>query len=66
MRATPMTAPREPMRSCIVTEWDAFRALDLRRLHDLMAQPIVVDLRNIYRPEDMRRRGFTYVSVGRP
>ena len=50
----------------IVTEWDAFRALDLRRLHDLMAQPIVVDLRNIYRPEDMRRRGFTYVSVGRP
>jgi UDPglucose 6-dehydrogenase len=50
----------------IVTEWDEFRALDLRRLHDLLAQPIVVDLRNIYRPEDMRRRGFTYVSVGRP
>ena len=50
----------------IVTEWDAFRALDLRRLHDLLAQPVVVDLRNIYRPEDMRRRGFTYVSVGRP
>ncbi len=50
----------------IVTEWDMFRALDLRRLHDLLAEPIVVDLRNIYRPEDMRRRGFTYVSVGRP
>jgi UDPglucose 6-dehydrogenase len=50
----------------IVTEWDAFRALDLRRLHDLLAQPVVVDLRNIYRPEDMRRRGFTYVSIGRP
>jgi UDPglucose 6-dehydrogenase len=50
----------------IVTEWDIFRALDLRRLHDLLAQPIVVDLRNIYRPEDMRQRGFTYVSVGRP
>lgn len=50
----------------IVTEWDMFRALDLRRLHDLLAEPILVDLRNIYRPEDMRRRGFTYVSVGRP
>jgi UDPglucose 6-dehydrogenase len=50
----------------IVTEWDMFRALDLRRLHDLLAEPIVVDLRNIYRPEDMLRRGFTYVSVGRP
>jgi UDPglucose 6-dehydrogenase len=50
----------------IVTEWDTFRALDLRRLHGLLAQPIVVDLRNIYRPEDMRRRGFTYVGVGRP
>ena len=51
----------------IVTEWDAFRALDLAPpASDLMAQPIVVDLRNIYRPEDMRRRGFTYVSVGRP
>lgn len=50
----------------IVTEWDAFRALDLGRLHKTLAQPIVVDLRNIYRPEDMRRRGFTYVSIGRP
>jgi UDPglucose 6-dehydrogenase len=50
----------------IVTEWDAFRALDLRRLSSVMEKPIVVDLRNIYRPEDMRRHGFTYVSIGRP
>jgi UDPglucose 6-dehydrogenase len=49
----------------IVTEWDAFRALDLGRVHALLRSPIVVDLRNIYRPEDMRRRGFTYVGVGR-
>ena len=49
----------------IITEWEAFRALDLARIKSLLAEPIIVDLRNIYRPEDMRRRGFTYVSVGR-
>ena len=49
----------------IATEWEQFRALDLERLRDLMACPVVVDLRNIYRPEDMSRHGFAYVSVGR-
>ena len=50
----------------IVTEWDAFRALDLDRIKAAMKQPVLVDLRNIYRPEEMHRRGFTYVSIGRP
>jgi UDPglucose 6-dehydrogenase len=50
----------------IVTEWEQFRALDLDRLRDLMDCPVVIDLRNIYRPEDMSRRGFVYVCVGRP
>jgi UDPglucose 6-dehydrogenase len=50
----------------IVTEWDAFRALDLGRVKGLLKQPILVDLRNIYRPEDMAELGFAYVSVGRP
>jgi UDPglucose 6-dehydrogenase len=49
----------------IVTEWVQFRALDLARLKNEMAQPVVVDLRNIYRPEDMAAQGFTYESVGR-
>ena len=49
----------------IVTEWDAFRALDLGRVKRLLKEPIVVDLRNIYRAEDLRKRGFTYVGVGR-
>ncbi|TVR06813.1 MAG: UDP-glucose/GDP-mannose dehydrogenase family protein [Salinarimonadaceae bacterium] len=49
----------------IVTEWDAFRALDLPRLKSVMAAPVLVDLRNIYRPEDARRAGFAYTSVGR-
>jgi UDPglucose 6-dehydrogenase len=50
----------------IITEWDQFRALDLGRMKDALKTPIVVDLRNIYRPEEMRAKGFKYVSVGRP
>ena len=49
----------------IVTEWDQFRALDLDRMKSLMKHPVVVDLRNIYRPEEMLRKGFRYISVGR-
>jgi UDPglucose 6-dehydrogenase len=49
----------------IVTEWDAFRALDLTRLKSLMTAPVMVDLRNVYKPEDMRNQGWTYASVGR-
>ena len=50
----------------IMTEWDQFRALDLDRVKQLMRRPVVVDLRNIYPPEEMRARGFEYASVGRP
>jgi UDPglucose 6-dehydrogenase len=50
----------------IVTEWRQFRALDLERIMADMATPVVVDLRNIYRPEDMKALGFRYDSVGRP
>jgi UDPglucose 6-dehydrogenase len=49
----------------IVTEWDAFRALDLKRIKRLLKTPVIVDLRNVYDPVEMRRRGFRYVSVGR-
>jgi UDPglucose 6-dehydrogenase len=50
----------------IVTEWEQFRALDLPPLRKEMAQPVIVDLRNIYRPDEMAEHGFTYESVGRP
>lgn len=50
----------------MITEWDQFRALDLDRLKLLMKAPVMVDLRNIYRPDDMKARGFKYVSIGRP
>ncbi|MDB5466718.1 MAG: ugd [Phenylobacterium sp.] len=49
----------------IITEWDQFRALDLDRIKLLMNKPVLVDLRNIYKPEDMQARGFAYTSVGR-
>ncbi len=50
----------------ILTEWDQFRALDLDRVKTLMRAPVLVDLRNVYRPEELRQRGFTYASIGRP
>jgi UDPglucose 6-dehydrogenase len=49
----------------IVTEWRQFRALDLERIRTIMATPVIVDLRNIYRPEDVRSAGFKYESIGR-
>ncbi|MGL3214721.1 UDP-glucose dehydrogenase family protein [Bradyrhizobium sp. BR 1433] len=50
----------------IVTEWRQFRALDLKRIRQEMKHPVVVDLRNIYRPDEMAAHGFTYDSIGRP
>jgi UDPglucose 6-dehydrogenase len=48
----------------IVTEWEQFRALDLTILKQVMARPVVVDLRNVYRYDEMARHGFAYSSVG--
>ena len=50
----------------IVTEWDAFRALDLGRIRGLMRAPVLVDLRNIYPPAEVARHGFVHAAVGRP
>ena len=49
----------------IVTEWEQFRALDLDRLKRAMARPIIIDLRNIYEPQDVIAHGFRYESIGR-
>ncbi|KPF66330.1 UDP-glucose 6-dehydrogenase [alpha proteobacterium AAP81b] len=49
----------------LVTEWDAFRALDLDRVRSLMKTPAIADLRNVYNPEEMARRGIAYVGIGR-
>jgi len=50
----------------ILTEWNEFRALDLARVKALLKAPVFVDLRNVYRPADMRAEGFVYSSIGRP
>ena len=49
----------------IITEWDQFRALDLDRIKRLMNRPVLIDLRNVYRSEDMERQGFRYSGIGR-
>ena len=50
----------------LVTEWNQFRALDLDRVKSLLKSPVMVDLRNVYKPSDMIEAGFTYSSIGRP
>jgi len=50
----------------IITEWNAFRALDLARVKELMKAPVMIDLRNIYSPREMAAAGFDYTSIGRP
>ena len=50
----------------IITEWNAFRALDLARVKELMKAPVMVDLRNIYDPREMAAAGFDYTGIGRP
>ncbi len=50
----------------ILTEWNEFRALDLGRTKSLLSAPLMIDLRNIYNPDEMLRNGFDYISIGRP
>jgi UDPglucose 6-dehydrogenase len=49
----------------LATEWNQFRSLNLERIKGLLKAPVMVDLRNVYEPEEMRRLGFTYTGVGR-
>jgi UDPglucose 6-dehydrogenase len=49
----------------LVTEWEAFRALNLKRVKSSMKSPVVIDLRNVYRPAEMATLGFRYVGIGR-
>jgi UDPglucose 6-dehydrogenase len=62
---TPYAAFEGADVAAIVTEWEAFRALDLARIKGLMKTPAIADLRNIYRPAEMARHGFAYLAVGR-
>jgi UDPglucose 6-dehydrogenase len=50
----------------LLTEWNEFRVLDFKRARELMKTPVMVDLRNVYNPDDMEMAGFAYTCVGRP
>lgn len=50
----------------IVTEWNQFRNLDWKRMTELLIEPVVIDLRNIYEPERMQKLGYRYTCIGRP
>ena len=65
MKDSPYAAIEGADAVVIATEWDAFRALDFARVKSLANAPVLVDMRNIYDPADMEKRGFTYVGVGR-
>jgi UDPglucose 6-dehydrogenase len=63
--ATPYEAAAGADGIVLITEWDAYRALDLPRIKAAMRGDVMADLRNVYRPEQMRALGFRYVSIGR-
>jgi UDPglucose 6-dehydrogenase len=61
----PYDTAKECQGLVLCTEWNEFRKLDLDRLRQLLAAPVMIDLRNIYGPEEMTRRGYRYTGVGR-
>ena len=65
MKEDPYAAIEGADAVVLVTEWDAFRALDLVRIKAIAKAPVLVDLRNVYKPEHVQEAGFTYLSVGR-
>jgi len=64
--ASPYAAAEGADALVIVTEWDEFRALDLNRIRQILRQPLLVDLRNIYPPAEAERAGLRIVSIGKP
>ena len=63
--ADPYEAMSGADAAVLLTEWNSYRALDLKRMKSVLRQPVLIDLRNIYRPAEMRAAGFRYFSIGR-
>ena len=61
----PYDAVKEANATLVVTEWDEFRNLDFKRIKKLMANPIIIDGRNVFNPDEVRQLGFEYYSIGR-
>lgn len=66
MKTSAYEAIKDADAVVIVTEWDAFRALDFERVKTLVKAPVLIDLRNVYQPDELRAKGFDYSSIGRP
>jgi UDPglucose 6-dehydrogenase len=62
---TPYDAAQGAEALVLITEWNEFRNLELKKIQSLLAKPVILDLRNIYEPELMAELGFTYIGVGR-
>jgi UDPglucose 6-dehydrogenase len=63
--SNPYEAAKDADALVILTEWDEFRALDMKKIKSAMKHPLIIDGRNIYNPEEIRKEGFTYMSIGR-
>lgn len=64
--ASALQAAKDADLAVVLTEWNEFRALDLRTLKGLMRGDLIVDLRNVFRPDYARECGFAYIGIGRP
>jgi len=64
--ADPYEAATDAHCLVVCTDWPEFRSLDLERLREVMAQPFVVDARNLFEPDEIRAAGFSYEPTGRP
>ncbi|MCM8781655.1 MAG: UDP-glucose dehydrogenase, partial [Candidatus Omnitrophica bacterium] len=63
---SPYEAARMADCLVIVTEWDEFKTLNLKRIKKLLKQPLIIDGRNIYEPKELKKMGFEYICIGRP
>ena len=61
----PYEVSKDAYALLILTEWNEFKELDIKKIKSLLKSPIIIDGRNIYNPENLRNEGFTYISVGR-
>lgn len=64
--ADPYTAAKNAAAVLVLTDWDEFALMDLERLRSVMREPVMIDGRNLFSPEEMTELGFTYISMGRP
>ena len=61
----PYEAAKDSDVLLLVTEWNEFKEMDLKKIKSLMRNPLIIDGRNIYNPEELKKEGFSYISMGR-